>query len=91
MIFANHYIQACYQYQTKQTPAQSWVRAFDETKHWWPIVLQHLLMGMNAHINLDLGIATVETVPPGELPNLKSDFDKINQVLVSLVGACRMN
>lgn len=86
IIFANRYIHACYQYQTGQIPTQSWVRAFNETEHWWPIVLQHLLMGMNAHINLDLGIAAAETVPPEELPNLKGDFDKINKVLASLVG-----
>ena len=86
VIFANRYIRACYQHQTGQTPTQSWVRAFDETERWWPIVLQHLLMGMNAHINLDLGIAAAETVPSEELPNLKGDFDKINQVLASLVG-----
>lgn len=86
VIFANRYIHACYQRQTGQTPTQSWVRAFDETEHWWPIVLQHLLMGMNAHINLDLGIAAAETVPPEELPSLKGDFDKINSVLASLVG-----
>ncbi len=70
IIFANRYIHACYQYQTEQTPTQSWVRAFNETEHWWPIVLQHLLIGMNAHINLDLGLAAAETVPPGELPGL---------------------
>ena len=86
VIFANRYIHACYLYQTNQVPTRSWVRAFDETKCWWPIVLQHLLMGMNAHINLDLGIAAAETVPSEELPNLKGDFDKINQVLASLVG-----
>ncbi len=86
VIFANRYIHACYQYQTQQTPTQSWVRAFDETERWWPIVLQHLLMGMNAHINLDLGIAAAETVPPEELPNLKGDFEKINKVLAGLVG-----
>jgi hypothetical protein len=86
VIFANRYIHACYLYQTNQTPTRSWVRAFDETKRWWPIVLQHLLMGMNAHINLDLGIAAAETVPSEELPNLKGDFDKINHVLASLVG-----
>ncbi len=86
VIFANRYLHACYQYQTGQTPTQSWVRAFDETKHWWPIVLQHLLMGMNAHINLDLGIAVAETVSHEELPSLKGDFDKINQTLAGLVG-----
>ncbi|MCB1985225.1 MAG: hypothetical protein H6936_06000 [Burkholderiales bacterium] len=87
VIFANRYIHACYQYQSAQTPTQSWVRAFDTTERWWPIVLQHLLMGMNAHINLDLGIAAAETVPPEELQNLKDDFEKINQVLASLVGS----
>ena len=86
VIFANRYIYACYQYQSGQTPTQSWVRAFDETKCWWPIVLQHLLLGMNAHINLDLGIAAAETVPPEELPSLKDDFEKINKVLAGLVG-----
>lgn len=86
VIFANRYIQACYQYQTGQTPTQSWVRAFNATQQWWPIVLQHLLLGMNAHINLDLGIAAAETVAPEELQDLKGDFEKINQVLASLVG-----
>ncbi len=86
VIFANRYIHACYQYQTGQTPTQSWVRAFDATERWWPIVLQHLLMGMNAHINLDLGIAAAETVPPDQLKNLKGDFNKINAVLAGLVG-----
>lgn len=86
VIFANRYIQACYQYQSGQTPTQSWVRAFDKTRHWWPIVLQHLLLGMNAHINLDLGIAAAQTVPPEELQDLKGDFEKINKVLADLVG-----
>lgn len=86
VIFANRYIHALYQNQTGQTPTQSWVRAFDATDRWWPIVLQHLLMGMNAHINLDLGIAAAETVPPDQLQDLKGDFEKINQVLASLVG-----
>ncbi|UJP04936.1 MAG: DUF5995 family protein [Nitrosomonas sp.] len=85
VIFANRYIQACHQYLSGQTPTQSWVRAFDATHHWWPIVLQHLLLGMNAHINLDLGIAAAETVPPEDLPKLKGDFDKINRVLAGLV------
>jgi len=87
VIFANRYIHACYQYQTGQKPTESWVRTFDATERWWPIVLQHLLMGMNAHINLDLGIAAAETVPPEELQDLKGDFEKINEVLAGLVGS----
>lgn len=86
VIFANRYIHAYYQYLTGQLPTRSWMRAFDQTERWWPIVLQHLLLGMNAHINLDLGIAAAETVPVEELSGLKGDFDKINQILASPVG-----
>ena len=64
----------------------TWVRAFTATERWRPIVLQQLLMGMNAHINLDLGIAAAETVSPDQLPSLKSDFQKINEVLARLVS-----
>jgi hypothetical protein len=86
VIFANRYIYAFHQYQTGIAPTQSWQRTFAANKRWWPIVLQHLLMGMNAHINLDLGIAAAETMPPGELADLQGDFNKINEVLASLVG-----
>ena len=55
--FANRYIDAYYGYKNNQTITQSWREAFEISTHYWPIVLQHLLLGMNAHINLDLGIA----------------------------------
>src|SRR5690606_41399624 len=48
---------------------------------WSPLVLQHLLLGMNAHINLDLGIAAAETAPGTALPALKRDFDEITTLL----------
>jgi len=41
---------------------------------------------MNAHINLDLGIAAARTVPSTELPGLQEDFNKINAILAGLVG-----
>jgi len=42
---------------------------------------------MNAHINLDLGIATAAVAPGDQLPGIQADFDQINGVLASLVGA----
>ncbi|HKK39015.1 MAG TPA: DUF5995 family protein, partial [Cryomorphaceae bacterium] len=50
-----------------------------------PLTLQHLLWGINAHINLDLGIAAVETSGNESVAGLKNDFDKINDVLAELV------
>jgi Family of unknown function (DUF5995) len=50
------------------------------------LILQQLLSGMNAHINLDLGVAAAQVSPGEQLPQLKPDFDEINTVLASLVG-----
>jgi hypothetical protein len=62
-----------------------WKKAFDITTNYWPIVLQHLLMGMNAHINLDLGIAAAQVSASNNINALQNDFNKINTILSSLV------
>ena len=84
--FANRYLEAYTQFQQKQTCTQSWQYAFDTTKKIWPTVLQNLLLGINAHINLDLGIAAVQTSPGAGMDALKEDFYKINTVLAGLVS-----
>ena len=86
VIFANRYLQAVEAHRAGRPTTAAWVYAFRVTDQWWPIVLQHLLLGMNAHINLDLGIAAARTVPASDLHRLRGDFDKINQVLALLVG-----
>jgi Family of unknown function (DUF5995) len=48
--------------------------------------LQHLLLGMNAHINLDLGIAAVEVCEGQPLSNLLQDFDAINTIIAALTN-----
>jgi hypothetical protein len=85
VIFANRYLDAIEQYQSNEMPTRSWQLTFESSKHWWPIVLQHLLLGMNAHINLDLGIAAAKTSPGDAIIDLKEDFKKINEILASLV------
>ena len=86
VIFANRYLDALERYRTdRQSTPHAWLLAFETAEQWWPIVLQHLLLGMNAHINMDLGIAAVTCVPPEELAILKADFFKINGILASLV------
>ncbi|MCA1687697.1 MAG: DUF5995 family protein, partial [Actinobacteria bacterium] len=53
--------------------------------NWHPIVLQHLLLGVNAHINLDLGIAAAQTSPGTQLAGLRRDFDSINNILWAML------
>ena len=86
VVFANRYLHAYEQHERGEEPTEVWAYAFRVATQFWPIVLQHLLLGMNAHINLDLGIATAEVAPPGDLERLHPDYDRVNEVLASLVG-----
>ena len=84
--FAGRYLEAFEQFRSGQEPTSSWRVAF-RAAHWWrPIVVQQLLAGINAHINLDLGVAAAVTAPGDQLPGLQADFDQINQVLAGLVS-----
>lgn len=85
VLFADRYLEAWARWRSGRPPTRSWVAAFEATESWWPIVLQHLLLGMNAHINLDLGIAAARTAPADDLPALEDDFLRINQLLASMV------
>ncbi len=86
VIFAKRYIDAYYNSKTKTLITDSWSLAFKLDTDYWPIVLQHLLIGMNAHINLDLGIAAAEIMKGKDINDLEHDFNKINSILASLVG-----
>ena len=46
---------------------------------------QHLLLGCNAHINLDLGVALADIARGKELEPLRSDFEAINGLLATHV------
>ena len=85
VLFAERYFDALEARDADPGPTRSWTRAFAAADRWRPLVLQHLLLGMNAHINLDLGIAAVETVPPSGLPDLEADFMQINRLLRSMI------
>lgn len=85
VIFANRYIDAWQAWKNNQPVTASWKKAFELTTNYWPIVLQHLLTGMNAHINLDLGIAAAQVSMGKDINALQHDFNKINSILSSLV------
>lgn len=84
VVFANRYLEALDRHRNGRSPTRSWMFAFSVADRWWPIVLQHLLLGMNAHINLDLGIAAATVAPGEEIHGLQRDFDRINEILARL-------
>lgn len=85
VIFANRYLAAVQQYRNNEQPTGSWQAAFDASRKRSTLVLQQLLLGMNAHINLDLGIAAVEAANRNDLRSIRNDFNAINTILGALV------
>lgn len=83
--FADRYLSAVSRHQAGGAATRSWEFALRATAASRPIILQHLLVGINAHINLDLGIAAADTQPGPALPGLRRDFDRINEIIASLI------
>lgn len=83
--FANRYLNAYHQYKNGQQATTSWQRAFEATEQPYTVI-QHLLLGMNAHINLDLGISAAEISTGTDIHLLQKDFDTINVVISSLIN-----
>ncbi len=87
--FAARYLNALDAWRAGAPCADSWLVAFNATQRSRPIILQHLLLGMNAHINLDLGVAASEVGDSQSLDAVRSDFDAVNDVLGELVDGCQ--
>ena len=85
VVFASRYLEAYFNYQNELPITTSWKVAFESSKQQQLIVLQHLLLGMNAHINLDLGIAAAQVSTPTDIETLQGDFNQINDILGSLI------
>lgn len=84
IFFAERYITAFNCYYGKQACSQSWQFAFEAASDKDSIVLQHLLLGINTHINLDLAIATALTAAGGNIHDLETDFNLVNDTIRSL-------
>jgi uncharacterized protein DUF5995 len=87
--FANGYLAALDGFLNGRPLRKCWLVSFQMVAKWPPIILQHLLTGMNAHINFDLGIAAQAVAPGAELASLEHDFNQINNILGAMVAKVR--
>jgi hypothetical protein len=82
--FANRYLGALATFQAGGKPTRAWNAAFECAERRDRLSLQHVVMGINAHVNLDLGIAAAE-VAADDIESLKPDFGRINSLIGSLL------
>jgi hypothetical protein len=83
--FANRYLEALAIFRDGNKPTRSWCVAFSATRVKDITILQHLLLGINAHINLDLGICLAEVYPGGALAAARGDFERVHTILSTLM------
>ncbi|WGK65698.1 DUF5995 family protein [Croceiramulus getboli] len=81
--FANYYIQAYRDFKAGKPVAKPWKTAFLGAAESLTLI-QHILLGMNAHINLDLALTASEVMKNKNIHAIKTDFYKVNELLFSL-------
>jgi hypothetical protein len=86
--FANLYLDAVYRDRRGEGGVRAaWRVAFDTAARPEATLLQHIYLGMNAHLLVDLPIAVAETCPREKLPSLRADFLRINKIVDGEMGA----
>ncbi|MFD2090572.1 DUF5995 family protein [Blastococcus deserti] len=84
--FANRYFEALDAWRSGGRPSRSWRTAFRATDEERPVLVQHLALGVNAHINLDLPVVCARMCPGDAIMGLRRDFDLINGILTVALG-----
>ncbi len=79
--FADRYLDARAE---PSTAAKCWRGCFDVAGDRSLLIVQHLLIAINAHVNFDLPQAVVQLVDDGaELAAIRPDFDAVNDILAA--------
>jgi hypothetical protein len=90
--FAVAYFDAVASYEQAATAPRPWMVAFEAAAEPGRPVLQHLLLGINAHINYDLVVVLVDLLGPtwataghDERAHRWHDYDEVNRVIARTV------
>jgi hypothetical protein len=82
--FANRYLVTRQQYFAGELQGQCWLQAYNAANNANLTILQQLLIGINPHIMIDLGVAAARTCPGDQLAGLQTDFNTVNAIILSL-------
>jgi hypothetical protein len=80
-LFGNRYFDAYDAWRRDRSGPRCWREAFGLLDDADTVIVQHLILGVNAHINLDLAIAAARTSPGEAIHAMRRDFLLINDIL----------
>jgi len=86
VVFAGLYINSYYAWKKGTNCPEAWNYAFSRCNERLAL-LQHILLGMNAHINLDLAVSAARVAPGREIIGMKKDFMTVNNILSELTNS----
>ncbi len=81
IVFANKYLDAIDDFENGKIYSKTWEYSFQMAANKNYLVVQHLILGCNAHMNMDLSIAMADIWSESFLPKMHADFNKVNDVL----------
>ena len=84
-LFASRYLDGLAAHRAGSPCPRAWRSAFETAERRNRLILQHIVLGINAHVNLDLGIAAAAVAPADEIHTLQNDFLRINHIIQSLL------
>jgi hypothetical protein len=80
--FADHYVRAL---RSAERRPRCWTAPFDVAADQRLLIVQHLVLGINAHVNHDLALAVVSVADEdGDLRSIRPDFDAVNDTLAAV-------
>lgn len=79
-LFGSRYVDAYRSFRAGRDITGAWRVALANATSGTLIILQDLLLGINAHVNLDLGVSAAAI----GLQGLKNDFEQLNDVISGL-------
>lgn len=80
-LFGNRYFEAYDAWWRDRSGPRCWREAFGLLDDPGTVIIQHVVLGVSAHINLDLAIAAARTGPGDGIYALRRDFLLINDIL----------
>jgi len=84
-LFGNRYFEAHDAWLRDRSGPRCWRETFGLLEDSDTVIVQHLILGVNAHINLDLAVTAARTSPGEDIQALRHDFLLINDILAGVV------
>lgn len=87
VVFASRYLAALEQHRRRDAAiSPPWAVAYGAVDRTDLSIVQQIALSVNAHINFDLGLSTFDCFGASKLAAARADFDRVNDVLASVVA-----